>query len=95
MNPDNVINLFHKEPKQTHHEEYTKFLGEIDDGRNVVEFEVHAMDAPNATRYWLVGVPFTVEQDNRIFAAGHTDHEVRQWAMDMIQRTVKCRITLV
>jgi len=57
MNPDNVINLFHKEPKQTHHEEYTKFLGEIDDC--------------------------------------HTDHEVRQWAMDMIQRTVKCRITLV
>jgi hypothetical protein len=88
-----VIDLFTKERKQDRKAEYCAFLGQMDDGRTEIEFEIHALDAPNATRYWFVDLPFELEQ--KVFPAGHTAQEVRQWALDQIHRHVKCEVTIV
>jgi hypothetical protein len=92
---DNVVNLFNRKTEREEKAEYVAFLGEIDDGRTEVEFEIHAVTAPNATRYTIWGLPFVVDHTTKIFPAGHTDQEVRQWAKDEIQTHVKCRVTIV
>jgi hypothetical protein len=92
---DNIVGLFDRKTKKEDKPEYVAFLGEIDDGRNEIEFEIHAVAAPNATRYTICDLPFTVEHTTKVFPLGHTDQEVRQWAKDEIQRHVKCRVTIV
>ena len=95
MNVDNVLQFKRKPPPE--HEEHTAMVGQIefedycDD--KTLDFEVRAVFAPAASRYWIVvdGEPDTADslpfhKLNKCFPSGTPETVIRQWVLDSIQR---------